>query len=172
MDNKKGWVLKNWCLQTVVLGRTLESPLDCKEIKWVNAKGNQPWISTGRTDAEAEASKFGPPDVKCQLTGLDPDAGKDWRQEEKRMIKDEIVGWHHRLNVHEFEQTPGHGEGQESLVCCSSWGCKSQTRLNYWTHTHMSLTQNCVCVYVYTHTHIHIHIHISYSLSIHLLIDT
>ena len=130
---KKGWVLKNWCLQTVVLGRTLESPLESKDIKWVNPKGNQPWISTGRTDAEAEAPTFWPPDVKCQLIRLDPDTGKDWRQEEKRMIKDELVGWHHRLKVHEFEQTPGHGEGQESLVCCSSWGCKSQTRLSDWT---------------------------------------
>ena len=100
------------------------SPLDCKEIKPVNPKGNQPWISIGRTDAEAETLIFWPPGVKNWLIGKDPDAGKDLRQVEKGMAEDEIVGWHHRLNEHEFEQTQGDSEGQGSLLCCSPWGCK------------------------------------------------
>ena len=95
-----------------------------KEIKTVNPKGNQPWIFIGRTDAEAEAPILWPPDVKNWLTGKDPDAGKDWGREEKGMTEDEMIGWHHWLNGHEFEQTPGDSEGQGSLVCCSPWGCK------------------------------------------------
>ena len=102
-DYKESWVKKNWCFWTVVLEKTLESPLDCKEIQLVNPKGNQSWISTGRTDAEAETLILWPPDTKNWLTGKDPDAGKDWRQEEKGMSEDEMVGWHHRLDAHEFE---------------------------------------------------------------------
>ena len=102
--------------------KTLESPLDCKEVKPVNPKGNQPWIVIGRTDAELQAPVLWPPDVKSRLTGKDPDAGKDWRQEEKGMTEDEMVGWHHWLNGHEFEQAQGDGEGQGSLACCSPWG--------------------------------------------------
>ena len=124
IDHKEGWVLKNWCFQTVVLEETLGSRLDCKEIKPVNPKGNQPWIFTGRTDAEAEAPIFWPLGAKSQLTGKDPDAGKDWGQEEKGVTEVEIVGWHHWLNGHEFEQTLGDSEGQGSLTCCSSWACK------------------------------------------------
>ena len=105
-----------------MLEKTLESPLDSKEIKPVNPKGNQPWIVIGRTDAEAPI--LWPPDVKSQLIGKDPDAEKDWSQEEKGTTEDEMVGWHHRLNGHEFEQTLGDSEGQESLVCCSPWGRK------------------------------------------------
>ena len=104
LDHKEGWVLKNWCFQIVLLEKTLESPLDSK-IKPVNPKGNQPWIFTGRTDAEAEAPVLWPPDAKSQLNGKDPDAGKDWRQEDKGMTEDEVVGWHHWLNGHESEQT-------------------------------------------------------------------
>jgi len=104
--------------------RRLENPLDCREIKPVNPKGNQFWIFTGRTDAKAEASILWPPDVKNWLIGKDPDAGKDRRQEENRMTEDEMVGWHHRLNGYEFEQAPGVGEGQGILACCSPWGCK------------------------------------------------
>ena len=100
----------------MVLEKTLESPLDCKEIKSVNIKGNQPWIFIGRTDAEAEAPFLWPPDVKSWLIGKDPDAGKDWRQEKKGTIEDEMVGWHHWLNGHEFKQTVGNGERQGSLV--------------------------------------------------------
>ena len=101
-----------------------ESPLDCKEIKPVNSKGNQSWVFTGRTDAEAEAPILGPPDAKSWLIRKDPDAGKDWGQEEKGAIEDEMVGWHHWCNGHEFEQVPGDSEGQGSLACCSPWGCK------------------------------------------------
>ena len=105
-----------------MLEKTPDSPLDCKEIQPVNSKGNQPWILTERTDVEAEALALLTPDVKSQLTGKDPDAGKDWGQEEKGVTEDEMVGWHHRLNGREFEQTPGNTEGQESLACWSLWG--------------------------------------------------
>ena len=121
---KEGWTLKNWCFQIVVLEKTLENPLDCKEIKPVNPKWNQSWIFIGRTDAEAEAPILWPPDVKSQLIRKDPDAGKDWRQEKKGVTDDKVVGWHYWLNGHEFEQAPGDGEGQGSLACCSPWGCR------------------------------------------------
>ena len=110
LDHKEGWALKNWCLQTVVLEKTLESPLDCKEIEPVNPKGNQPWILIGRTNAEAEAPKLWPSDAKSWLIGKDPYAGKDWGQE-KGATESEMVDWHHQLNGHEFEQTPGDSEG-------------------------------------------------------------
>ena len=109
LNYKESWVLKNWCFWTIVLKKTLESPLDCKEIKPINPKGNHFWIFIGRTDAEAETPMLWQPDAKNWLIGKDPDAGKDWRQEEKRMIEDEMVGRHHRLDVHEFEQAPGVG---------------------------------------------------------------
>ena len=121
LDHKAGWSLKNWCFWTMVLVKTLESPLDCK-IKPVNPKGNQPWIFTGRTVAEAEALVLWPPDAKSQLTGKDPDGGEDWGQEEKRTTEDEMAGWYHWLNGHEFEQTPGDSEGQGNPVCCSPQG--------------------------------------------------
>ena len=124
LEHKEGWWLKNWCLWTVVLEKTFESPLDCKEIQPVNPKGNQSWIFIGRIDAEAEIPILWPPDSKNWLTGKDPDAGKDWRPEEKGLTEDEMVGWHHGLNGHEFEQAPGVGDGQGSLVCCSPWGHK------------------------------------------------
>ena len=124
LDHKEGWVLKNWCFCTVVLEKTIESPLDCKEIKPVNRKGNQSWIFIGRTDAEAEAPILWPPNAKSWLTGKDPDAGKDWRWEEKGMTEDKMVGWHHWLNGHEFEQALGDGEGQGSLASCSPRGHK------------------------------------------------
>ena len=107
-----------------MLEKTLESPLDCKKIQPVYPKGNQPWIFIRRTDAEAEAPILWSPDVKSQLIGKDPDAGKDGGQEEKGVTEDEMVGWHQRLNRHEFEQAPGNGEGRGSLVCCSPWGHK------------------------------------------------
>ena len=103
LDHNEGWVPKNWCYWTVVLKKTLESPLDCKEIQPVSPKGNQPWILLGRTDAEAETPIPWPPDVKSQLIRKDPDAGKDWRQEEKWMTEDEMVAWHHWFDGHEFE---------------------------------------------------------------------
>ena len=124
LDYKESWPLKNRCFWTVVLEKTLESPLDCKEIQPVHPKGNQSWIFIGRTDAEAETPILLPPDVKNWLIGKDPDAGKDWRQEEKGTTEDEMVGWHHRLNGHEFEQTLGVGDGQGSVACCRPWGHK------------------------------------------------
>ena len=127
MDHRKGWEPNNWCFKTVVLMKTLESPLDNKEIKAVNPKGNQPWIFTGRTDAEAEAPILWPPDVKSWLIGKDPDAGKDWGQEENRVTENEMVGWHHQFNEHELEQTLGDSEGQGGLACCSPWGHKDLT---------------------------------------------
>ena len=104
LDHKEGWVPKNWCFQTVVLEKIFKSPLDSKEIKLVNPEGNQSWIFIGRTDAEAEVPILWPPDMKNQLIGKDPGAGKDWRQEEKGMAENEMIGWHHGLNGHEFEQ--------------------------------------------------------------------
>ena len=173
LNCKDSWVLKNWCFWTVVF-KTLESPLDCKEIQAVHPKGDQSWVligsacihakslqlcptlynpmdcsppgssvhgilqarilewvampfskSIGRTDAKAEASILQPPVGKSRLVGKDPDAGKDWRQEEEEMTEDEMVGWHHRLDGHEFEHYLEVGAGQGSLVCCSPWVTKS-----------------------------------------------
>ena len=128
LDHKENWVPKNWCFWTVVLKKTLKSPEDCKEIKAVNPKGNQSWIFIGRNDAEAETPILWPPDAKNWLNGKEPDAGKDWRQEEKGRTEDEMVGWHHRLNRHEFEQALGDNEGQGSLMCYSPWGQKESDR--------------------------------------------
>ena len=125
LDQKEGWVLKNWHFPTVVLEKTLESLLDRKEIQPINPKRNQAWIFIGRTDAEAEAPLLWPHDAKSQLTGKDPDAWKDWGQEEKGLTEAEMVGWHHWLNGLEFEQTPGDSEGEGSLACCSPWGSSS-----------------------------------------------
>ena len=133
LDHKEGWVPKNWCFLTVVLEKTLESPLDCKEIKLVNPNGNQPWIFIGRTDAKAEASVLWPPDAKSWLIRKDCDAGKDWRQE-KGTTEDEMVREHHWLNGHEFKQAPGDGEGQGSLPCCSPWGRK-ESDATEWLNT-------------------------------------
>ena len=129
LNCEESWAPKNWGFWTVVLEKTLESPLDCKQIKPVHPNGNQSWIVIGRTDAEAEASGLWP-DAKNWLIGKDSDAGKDWRQEEKGTTEDEMVGWHHLmpssddLMEHEFEQALGAGDGQGSLACCSPWGCK------------------------------------------------
>ena len=133
LNHKEGWAPKNWCFQTGGLEKTLESPLDSKESKLVNPKGNQLWIFIGRTDAEAEAPILGPPDVKSQLTGKHPDAGKDWSKKEKRETEDEMVGWHHWLNGHEFEKTQRDSEGQGNLACCNPWGHKNWTQLSDWT---------------------------------------
>ena len=131
----KGWVLKNWFFWNAVLEKTLVRSLDIKEIKPVDPKGNQSWIFIGRTDAEAEAAFLWPAIAKNWLTGKDPHAGKDWRQEKKGTTEDEMVGWHHELNGHEFEQAPGVGDGQGSLACCSSQACKESytTELLNWT---------------------------------------
>ena len=124
LDYKESWAQKNWCSWTVVLEETLESPLDCKEIQPVHPKGDQSCMFIGRTDVETETPILWPPDAKSWLIGKDPDAGKDWAQEEKGMTEDKMIGWHHRLKGHGFWQTPGVGDGQGSLVCCSPWGCK------------------------------------------------
>ena len=115
-------VPKNWRFWTVIPEKTLESHSDCKEIKLVNPKGNQPWTFIGRTDAEAEVPIRWPSDEKSQLTGKDPDAGKDWGQEETGVVEDKMVEWHHRLKGHEFEKAPGDSGRQRSLVCCRPWG--------------------------------------------------
>ena len=124
LNYKEGWMPKNLCFWTVVLVKTLESPLDCKEIHPVHPKGNQSWLIIGRTEAEAETPILWPPDAKNWLIWKDPDAGKDWRREEKGMTDDEMVGWHHWLNGHEFEQDLGIGHRQGRLACCSPWGRK------------------------------------------------
>ena len=129
-----------WCW------KTLESPLDCKEIQPVHPKRNQSWIFIGRTDAEAETPILWPPDAKSWLIWKDPDAGKDWRQQEKGTTEDEVVGWHHRLNGHEFEQAPGVGDGQGSLV----WQrvrCYWATELN-WTDIVSILLDLCLCIFI------------------------
>ena len=124
LDNKEGWISNNWCFWTVVLENTLESSLDCKEITLVNPKGNQSCIFIGRADAKAEAPNLWPPDMKSWLIWKDPDAGKDWRQEEKGVTEDEMIGWHRQFNGHEFEQSPVNVEGQGILACFSQLGCK------------------------------------------------
>ena len=131
LDHKDNWAPKNWCFWTVVLEKTLESPLDYKEIKAVNPKGNQPWIVIGRSDAKTEAPIIWAPYAKSRLIRKDPDAGKDWRQEKKGTIEDEMVGWHHRLNGHEFRQTPGVDEGQGGLMGCSPQGCKESDKTEW-----------------------------------------
>ena len=128
LDHKEGWAPKNWCFRTGA-EKTLQSPLDNK-IKPVNPKGNQPWIFTGRTDTEAETPILWPPDVKSWRTGKDPDAGKDRKQEKKGETEDEMVGWHHQLNGHEFEQTLGDGEEQGSLTSAVHGVAKSWTQLS------------------------------------------
>ena len=127
-------MMENWCFQSVVLEKTLESPLGCKEIKPVHPKGNQSWIFIERTDAEAETPNSLGPDAKNWLIGKDPDAGKEWRQEEKGTTEDERFGCYHWLDGHEFEQAPGVGDGQGSLARCEVHGVsKSWTRLRDWT---------------------------------------
>ena len=136
LDYKESWSPKNWCFWTVVLEKTLESPLDCKEIQPVHPKGDQSWLFIGRTDVEAETqlqySIFLPHDAKSWLIWKNPDAGKYWGLEEKGTTEDQMVGWHHRINGRGFEWTLGVGDGQGGLVCCSSWGHK-ETWLSNWT---------------------------------------
>ena len=124
LDCEEGWTPKNWCLWTVVLEKTLENPLDCKEIQPIHSEGDQPWDFFGRNDAKAETLTLCPPHAKSWLIGKDSDAGRDWGQEEKGTPEDEMSGWHHWLDGHEFEWTPGVGDGQGGLACCDSWGRK------------------------------------------------
>ena len=141
LDYKESWAPKNWCFWTVVLEKTLESPLDCKEIQPVHSKGDQSRVVFGRNDAKVETPVLWPPHVKSWLIGKDFDAGRDWRQEEKGRTEDEMAGWHHRLNGREFEWTLGVGDGQGGLACCDSWGHKESDtteRLN-WTERILQL---------------------------------
>ena len=131
LDYKESWALKNWCFWTVVLEKTLESPLDCKKIQPVHPKGDQSWVFIGRTDAEADTPILWPPDVKNWLFWKDPGSGKDLRHEEKGKTEDEMFGWHHWVNRHEFEQTPRVGDGQGSLACCSPW-CRKYSDTTEW----------------------------------------
>ena len=128
---------KELMLWTALLEKTLEGPLDCKEIQPVRSEGDQPWVFFGRNDAEAETPILWPPHAKSWLIGKDPDAGRDWRQEEKGTTEDEMAGWHHRLNGHEFEWTPGVGDGQGGLACCDSWGHKESDTIEWlnWTES-------------------------------------
>ena len=132
------WAQKNWCFWTVVLEKTLESPLDCKEIQPIHSKGDQSWVFFGRNDAKVETPILWPPHAKSWLIGKDSDAGRDWGQEEKGMTEDEMAGWHHWLNGCESEWTPGLGDGQGGLACCYSWGCKESEmteQLNWTEYT-------------------------------------
>ena len=152
MDYKKSWVHKIWCFWTVVLEKTLESPLACKEIISVHPNGNQSWVFIGRTDAEAETPVLWPSHVKSWLIGKDLDAGRDCGQEEKGRTEDEMAGWHHWLNAHESEWTPGVGDGQGGLACCDSWGHKeldTSERLSWTEYSIVWIIYICLCCCCY-----------------------
>ena len=149
LDCEEGWAMKNWCFWTVVLKKTLESLLDCKENQPVHPKGNQSWVFIGRTDAETPV--LWPPHAKSWLIGKDSDAGRDCGQEEKGTTEDEMAGWHHRLDGRGFGWTPGVGDGQGGLVCCDSWGRKELdttewTELN-WMTTDVEHHFNCLLTF-------------------------
>ena len=151
LDCEEGWALKNWCFWTAVLGKTLESPLDCKEIQPVHSEGNQCWDFFGRNDAKAETPVLWPPHVKNWLIGKDSDAGRDWGQEEKGTTEDEMAGWQHWLDGRDSEWTLGGGDVQGGLACCDSWGCKESDmteRLN-WTEFELKDMSINICVNIY-----------------------
>ena len=139
LDCEESWAPKSWCFWTVVLEKTLESPLDCKEIQPVHPKGDKSWVFTGRTDAKAETPILWPPHAMSWLIGKDPDAGRDWGQEEKGTTEDEMAGWRHWLDGHEFEWTLGVGDGQGSLAYCDSWGCKESDTTEWLNWTELRL---------------------------------
>ena len=138
LDCEEGWAPKNWCFWSVVLEKTLESPLDCKEMQPVHSEGDQPWDFFGRNDAKAETPVLSPPNKKSWLIGKDSDAGRDWGQEENGMTEDEMAGWHHWLDGRESEWTSGDGDGQGGLACCDSWGHKELDTTEWlnWTERH------------------------------------
>ena len=153
LDCEESWVPKNWCFWSVVLEKTLESPLDCKEIQPVHPTGGQSWVFIGRTDAEAETPVLWPPHAKSWLIGKDPDAGRDWGQEEKGTTGDEMAGWHYWLDGHKFEWAPGVGDGQGGLVCCDSWGHKESdtTEQLNWLNDWCMLMYIHICILLYKH---------------------
>ena len=156
LDYEESWAPKNWCFWTVVLEKTLQSPLDYKEVQPVHPKGDQSWVFIGSTDAEAETAILWPPHAKSWLIGKDPDAERDQGQE-KGTTEDEMVGWHHRLNGHEFEWTLGVGDGQGGLACCNSWGRKESDmteRMN-WTELNIPLFI-CTTTSLSIHSSVHI----------------
>ena len=148
-DHKEGLALKDSCFPIVVLEKTLQSPLDCKEIKSVYPKGNQPWIFIGRTDADAEAPILWPPDVRNWLIGKDPDAGKDWKQKEKRVAEDEMVRQHHRLNGQESEQTLGDSGGQRILPCLHSIASMESQRVGHDLVTEQQHNSHVRKIYIF-----------------------
>ena len=147
LDHKESWVLKNWCFWTVVWEKTLESPLDCKEVQPVHPKGNQSWIFIGRTDAEAEALILWPPHAKSWLIGKDPDAGMDCGQEDKGMTEAGWCQWH---NGYEFEWSSGAGDGQWGLACCDSWGLKQLDTTEWLNWTEYVYVYVCIYIYIYS----------------------
>ena len=149
LDCEEGWVLTNWYFWTVVLEKTLESPLDCKEIRPVHSEGDQLWDFFGRNDAKAETAVLWPPHVKSWVIGKDSDAGWDWGQEEKGTTEDEMAGWHHRLNGCESEWTPGVGDGQGGLVCCDSWSRKESDMTERLNRTENNNNNNFLNRYCY-----------------------
>ena len=173
LDCEESWAPKNWCFWTVVLKKTLESPLDCKEIQPVHSKGDQSWVFIGRTDAKAETPVLWPPLAKSWLIGKDSDAGRDWGQEEKGTTEYEMSGWHYQLDGHEFWWTPGVGDGQGGLVHCNSWGCKESDTTEWlnWTEwkTRRQLRRDIIIIIIKIYhgkslqTHIYyIHVHVTF----------
>ena len=140
-DCEEVWALKNWCVWTVVLEKTLESPLDCKEIQPVHSERDQPWDFFGRNNAKAETPVLWSPHIKCWLIRKGPDAGRDWGQEEKATTEDEMTGWHHWLDGHEFGWTPGVGDGQGGLACCDSRDCKESDKTYTLNWTELNWTE-------------------------------
>ena len=138
LDSEESWEPKNWCFWTVVLEKTLESPLDCKEIQPVHPKGDQSWVFHQKDWCWSWTPILWPPHAKIWLIGKDPDAGRDWGQKEKGSIEDEMAGWHHWLDGSEFEWTPGVGDGQGGLECCDSWGCKELDMTEWLNRTELN----------------------------------
>ena len=149
LDCEESWASKNWYFWTVVLEKTLESPLDCKEIQPVHSEGDQSWVFFGRIDAKAETPILQPPNAKTWLIGKDSDAGRDWGQEEKGMTEDEMAGWHHWLDGQEFGWTPGVGDGQGGLACCDSWGHKELDTTEWLNWTELNFHSYPAFTYCY-----------------------